>query len=288
MPLVDRAAPDAVVAAWFDHLATDSTLPSVMLLPYLPTDGPLAQVIDTVLARRGGRSLLFNRHQRALLAPEPNERVGYLERALGSKKRKELRRQRKRLGDSGVVMRGSTNAPDAVPRAIDDFLALEAGGWKGRAGTAARSDADIRAFLEAAVIGLAEEGKARIDRLFSDTRAIATMILLRSGADKRGATTWAWKVAYDERFARASPGVQLLTDVTQTLLDDESIARADSCAAADHPMIDHVWRERLPLADWLIGVRRGDTATFACARTLETLRRGGVAAAKAARDLLRR
>ena len=127
------------------------------------------------------------------------------------------------------------------------------------------------------------EGNARIDRLFIDTRAIATMILLRSGA-----TVWAWKIAYDESFARTSPGVQLLADVTQTLLDDTSIARADSCAAADHPMIDHIWRERLPLADRLIGIRRGDVAAFTCARMLETLLRRVIAAAKTARDLIRR
>ena len=81
--------------------------------------------------------------------------------------------------------------------------------------------------------------------------------------------------------------MQLLTDVTQALLDDESVARANSCAAADHPMIDHIWRERLPLADRLIGVRTSGTA-FACAVTLEALRRAGVTVAKTARNLLRR
>ena len=52
-------------------------------------------------------------------------------------------------------------------------------------------------------------------------------------------------------LSRASPGVQLLLDVTQTLLADAGIARANSCATPDHPMIDHVWRERLAL--WRTG-----------------------------------
>ena len=286
-PLIDRDAADGVIAAWFDYLATEAALPKLVLMPYLPTDGPVAHTIDTALERRHGQSAFYGRHQRALLAPA-DDRSGYLDRALGGKRRKELRRQRRRLRDAGVVMRGSTGEPEAVAGALGDFLALEAGGWKGRAGTAARSDADIRGFLEAAITGLAGEGKARIDRLFIDARAIAAIILLRSGATKGGATIWAWKIAYDESFSRASPGVQILTDVTQALLDDESVARADSCAAADHPMIDHIWRERLALADRLIDVRAGRTAAFACACTLETLRRAGVAAAKAVRDLLRR
>ena len=116
-----------------------------------------------------------------------------------------------------------------------------------------------------------------------DARAVAAIVMLRSGT-----TAWCWKIAYDESFARASPGVQLLTDVTEMLLDDSTIARADSCATEGHPMIDHVWRERVVLAERLISVRTGGSFAFALACKLEALRHAGVAAAKTARDLLRR
>src|SRR5439155_23034196 len=135
----------------------------------------------------------------ALLAPE-GARAGYLDRALGRKKRKELRRQRKRLGDAGVVMRASASAPAAVADAFGDFLRLEAGGWKGRAGTAARGDSNVVNLLETALAALAGEGNAWIERLLVDGQAIAAIIVLRSGA-----TAWCWKISYDERSARASP-----------------------------------------------------------------------------------
>ena len=170
-----------------------------------------------------------------------------------------------------------------MPSALGDFLTLEATGWKGRAGTAARDHAEIRTFMETAVGKLAGEGKAQLARLFLDTRAIAAIIVLRSGD-----TAWCWKIAYDESRARASPGVQLLLHVTKTLLDDPRVARADSCATPDHPMIDHVWRERLALADRLIRVGPGNRAGFALACALETARRGAITAAKRARDLIRR
>ena len=93
------------------------------------------------------------------------DRAGYLDQAIGHKKRKELRRQRKRLDECGRVTSSSTGEPAAVPSALADFLALEAGGWKGRAGTAARGDADVAAFMTSAVTALAGEGKARIARL---------------------------------------------------------------------------------------------------------------------------
>jgi hypothetical protein len=185
--------------------------------------------------------------------------------------------------DHGLVMSSSVAEPAAVARALDDFLALEAGGWKGRAGTAARGHADIRSFMEAAVLALAGEGKARIDRLLVDARAIAAVVTLRSGA-----TAWCWKIAYDESFARGSPGLQLLLDVSGRLLEDHSIERADSCATADHPMIDHVWRERLVIADRLVRIGPGNAATFALACALEAARRIAIGGGKALRDLVRR
>ena len=91
-----------------------------------------------------------------------------------------------------------------MPRRIEDFFALEARGWKGKAGTAAALHDDIRGFISAAVGGLAAAGKVAVNRIFIDGRAIAVTITLRS-AD----TAWFWKIAYDENFAHYSPGVVL-------------------------------------------------------------------------------
>ena len=77
--------------------------------------------------------------------------------------------------------------------------------------------------------------------------------------------------------------LDLVLDLSQDLLSDESIARADSCATADHPMIDHIWRERLPLADLLVRIGADGAAKFALIRTLESLRRSAIASANAAR-----
>jgi hypothetical protein len=64
------------------------------------------------------------------------------------------------------------------------------------------------------------------------------------------------------------------------------VAFADSCATPDHPMIDHLWRERLAMADLMIGLRPG--AGFAAASRLESGRRRAFAWARGVRDLLRR
>jgi hypothetical protein len=127
--------------------------------------------------------------------------------------------------------------------------------------------------MKNAVTGLAGKGKAAINRIFIDGRAIAAAITLRSGD-----TAWFLKIAYDEAFAPYSPGVVLTLAVTEDLIEDETLLRTDSCATANHPMINHIWRERLELADRLIGVR--STAAFASVRGMERLRSLSISAAK--------
>jgi CelD/BcsL family acetyltransferase involved in cellulose biosynthesis len=280
-PLIDRDAGAAVPSAWLDHLASRPDLPRLLLMPYLPVTGPAARAFDAALARRDGSSIMLARHQRALLAPS-GTREKYLDNALGGKKRKELRRQRKRLAEAGALESSVAREPGHVTAALSEFLALEAAGWKGRAGTAARADDRIRVFMENAVTGLARESKAQIDRLYAGAAPIAAIVTLRSAS-----TAWCWKITYDEAFGRFSPGVQLLLEVTQGLLDDRSVACADSCATAGHPMIDHIWRERVGLADRLMRLGPQRPLAFAAACTLERARRAAIAGLKSLRDRVR-
>jgi len=244
----------------------------LVLLPFLPEDGAFAAALASILRRAQIPVADFNRHQRALLAPG-DERSHYVERAIGRHQQKELRRRWRRLAEIGAVLITAATEPAAVGRALDDFLALEAGGWKGRAGTATADHEQLRRFIAAAVCNLAAEGKTAINRILVDGRAIAATIVLHSGR-----CAWFWKVAYDETFARYSPGVMLTVELTRDLLDDVNVTCADSCATANHAMIDHLWRERLPLCDRLIAAR--PLPPFALVRGLETLRATAIAQAK--------
>jgi hypothetical protein len=79
-----------------------------------------------------------------------------------------------------------------------------------------------------------------------------------------------------------------MLEATKALLAEPGLTRVDSCAAPDHPMIDHIWRERLPLADRLVQPGPSSRAVFAFTRALEAARASAIAVAKHTRDLLRR
>jgi hypothetical protein len=115
-----------------------------------------------------------------------------------------------------------------------------------------------------------------------DGKPIAATVTLRSGD-----TAWCWKIGYNEGMARFSPGVQLICELTEQLAADRRVARTDSCATADHPMINHLWRERLSLSDRLIALKPS-AMPFSLARGMESLRRYGIATARDLRDRIRR
>ena len=279
-PLLDREAAEPVIAAWLGFLAEAKDFPGLLLLPLLPEYGPFATAFAGVLKRLQRDEAVFDRHRRAQLVPR-EFRAYYVERAMGSRKRKELRRLGHRLAELGAMLFTTARDPAAVAAALDDFLDLEAAGWKGKAGTAALQHDAIRGFIRAALVELAATGQVAIDRMLVDGRAIAATVTLRSGE-----AAWFWKIAYDEAFARYSPGVMLTVAVTEALVDDTGIARTDSCATADHPMIDRIWRERLTLADRYVALRPG--APFRRGRGLEGARRAVFARLKKLRALLRR
>ena len=99
---------------------------------------------------------------------------------------------------------------------------------------------------------LSAAGMAEIVTLSSGSEPVAAGLVLRQGR-----RAFYFKIAYDEKVAKLSPGVQLTLDLTQRLCADPSIDDVDSIAVARHPMIDHVWRDRLAVADLLVPTQPG-------------------------------
>jgi CelD/BcsL family acetyltransferase involved in cellulose biosynthesis len=279
-PLVEREAAEPVITAWLAYLAGNAKLPGLLLLPFLPEDGPFAVALAASLRRAQMPAAGFNEHARALLEPQ-GDRSTYVEQALGARKYKELRRIVRRLAEFGALMFTVASEPAAVAAALEDFLALEASGWKGQAGTAADCDDELRGFVKNAIGALAVEHKVAINRILLDGCPIAAAITLRSGDN-----AWFWKIAYDETLARFAPGVILTASVTEQLAEDAAIARSDSCATADHAVINRNWSERMALCDVLIAVR--PQAPFALAQRLERMRGAAIIAAKRIRGLFTR
>jgi hypothetical protein len=216
--------------------------------------GPFATILRDVAITRGLSVRRFEGHQRAVLNHGSLREV---EANINPGRQKELRRQQRRLAELGTVSIEHRTEPRAVRDGIELFLALEASGWKGRERTALLSDTRTSSFVRALSRGLARNGRMRVVLMWLDDRVIAAALMLESG-DR----SWLWKIAYDEAYARFSPGVQLVLDITRHQLARNGVSVTDSCAIPDHPMIDHLWRDRMPVGDWMIATAKPGTFTL--------------------------
>jgi CelD/BcsL family acetyltransferase involved in cellulose biosynthesis len=279
-PLVDRDAAGAVTAALLDHVAADAAGSKLLLLPLLPEAGPVAQALRAAAAARGGAHAAHARHRRAALTPGADDPRG-LAQTIGTKRFREYNRLHRRLAETGRIDFHLARTPDDIAPALHRFLALEAQGWKGAAGTALIGSPALHRFAETAVDALARQGGAMIAELKRDGQTIAAVVALQSGG-----SAWTWKIAYDEQLARFSPGLQAMTALTAALLADPAVCFVDSCAIPDHPMIDHLWHDRIAIADLMIGATRDAQFTRAC--RMESARNDLIALARRVRDRLRR
>lgn len=281
-PLADRDMAESVIAAWLDHVASDPALPKLMLMPLLAEGRPLALAFAEALARRNSEVAAFDRYDRPLLAPGDG-RADYLQRSVSSKRLRNMRRRQRQLAERGTFVLDAAREGEALDRALDDYLAIELGGWKGRAGTAAAQNRDISEFMRRAVAALGQENKVVIQRLLVGGKPIASAMALKSGD-----MAWGWKVSYDENYADYSPGVLAVAGLTETLLADPAVRQADSCASPKDTMAPQLWNERVTIADWLFAVDARADFAFGLVSRLEALRRTAIRAAKSARDHLRR
>lgn len=208
-----------------------------------------------------GRSCdVVHRCERALLesdlAPEP-----YYEATVRKKKRKELKRLRNRLAELGTVNVAALERRDQLDDWCDSFLALERSGWKGEEGSALASRTGTETFFREAVSGAFAAGRLDFLRLDLDGKPLAMLV---NFVTPPGA--FSFKIAFDEDYARFSPGV-LIEIENLRILDRQEVAWMDSCAAENHPMINSLWGERRSLVRVTVPfARRRSRALFRLCR----------------------
>ncbi|WP_339031956.1 GNAT family N-acetyltransferase [Bradyrhizobium symbiodeficiens] len=275
-PLIDRDAPIEAASRLLQQAREAGA--HALVLNDVALDGAAMTALKQVLDRDGLKPRVLSSYVRASLdATQDDETL--LREALGTKKLKELRRQRHRLDEHGAVAFDVARRPDEIGPALETFLQLEASGWKGKRGTALVQHAGDATFIRRAVPALAETAQCEIITLRTGTAPIAAGIVLRH-QDR----AFFFKLGIDERFAKYSPGVQLTLELTRHLCADPAIASADSTASADHPMINPIWRGRFAVGDVLIPLRRHDPVVTLIHGALL----GRNAAHEAARRLVRR
>jgi Acetyltransferase (GNAT) domain len=213
----------------------------------LTVGGVVSEALETVCAIQKRRCGLVHRAERALLerglAPE-----AYLEVAVRSKKRKELRRQKNRLAEQGALTLARDDSATGLAEWAQEFLALEQKGWKGGNGSALACADETRTLFCEILSGAAAAGRLERLDLRLDGKPLAMLVNFHCPPG-----SFSFKTAFDEDYSRFSPGV-LLQIENLALLEHPDIAWCDSCAAEGHPMIDSLWTARRSVGRYSVAI----------------------------------
>ena len=247
----------------------------------IPADGAFLAALRAALARHGLAPLVLKRWQRAIIdaTRKPED---WWQEDISSRHRNEWRRRKRRLAERGeLVFERLGKTADVMPW-LEEFLELEKSGWKGKAGTALACQPDTREFTLRAAPTFHARGKLEFFRLRLDGRTIASTF----GFVQHG-VAWMFKIAFDERLHRFSPGGLLVIELTEAFMADPHIHLVDSCTEPGHPLVSHIWRERLEMVDVLVPLPHTGKARFAIIGGLERGYRQARAKASQLADELR-
>lgn len=242
-PLVRRDAAEDALCALLDWLRSEGI--ALTEFADIAEDGPFAQALAKALRSRPYGMRVTQRWQRALLSRTDQ---GALEPAASRDFRKDVRRKERRLGELGSLRHMTLEPGDDVQRWIQDFLRLEASGWKGRRGSALACSLEHRRFFVAIATAAHRRGRLLMHGIDLDGKPIA-----RSCDFVSGSGAFAFKTAFDEGYSRYSPGVLLEYHNVACVARIPGVEWMDSCSAQDNLVLNRLWNDRRTMHSVSIG-----------------------------------
>jgi CelD/BcsL family acetyltransferase involved in cellulose biosynthesis len=253
-PLIRADYASETLTAFLDWLAADAASAPLLQLRSVTGEGPWHQLLVDLLFARGSASWTSVRYTRAFLRCDADAE-SYALAGIDRKRRHELRRLEKRLAEQGRLEHAQLAADGDLDAWLDDFVELESRGWKGRNSSALGSSAAGQTFFRRAAQEAFAQGRLMMMALRLEGRSVAQKCNFLAGDGG-----FAFKIAFDEEFARFSPGAILEMDNIARVHGRPDVAWMDSCAAPDHPMINRLWHDRRTIEwTWVAtGRRPGD------------------------------
>ncbi len=221
---------------------------SLVQFEYVPADGAFHGVLADVLRRREASAVTVASFTRALLRKRAGEGKRW-EATLSGETRKNLRRKERRLSELGTLTRVMLRPGDDVHRWIGDFLRLEASGWKGASRSALACSEYDRRFAAKMLAAAFARGRLELVGLDLDGRALARCCNVISGD-----TAYAYRCAYDERFAHFSPGLMAELETMRQFHARPEVRLMDSLTDPDNETLNRLWKDRRTMHTVMLGV----------------------------------
>lgn len=260
-PVVDRDDPASTLAAMLEGLAGVG-LPGLLDLQHIPADGPLAHALAEAIRRVDGSVRVRSRSSWPLVVPSADDipapdAMGDVRALLsppsvtGTRRKKAMRSIRYLEDAVGAPLSVEdwSDRPDAAERYMD----LQAAGWKGdvsRGGAAMRVSGRAGWFSEMSA-GFQASGHLIALAMMAGDRPLYISMYLQGGD-----TLYGLYDAYEEEFAKFSPGRIGRSATRNAALTRSGVRVLDPCVGAWSPEDENVYRQTRPQVSLIVADRR--------------------------------
>ena len=222
-----------------------SPLAPAIELEWVPADGAVyAALVESAMAA-GLPWVVTDAYARALLQRDRDPRERF-----NSNMKNNLRRWQARLASHGEVTPVRLARDGDLARWSEEFLRLEASGWKAKQGSAIACREEDRRFVAAIFPEAFRRERLVITGLDLDGRPLARHCMITGG---EGA--WTFKIAYDETYASCSPGILAEVDNVRQFLENPGPRWVDSNTARENTSYGRVWKDRRTFQRVAVGLR---------------------------------
>jgi len=246
VPLIDEGCAGNVVEALVEAMNGQGAAGSFWLFENFSLEGPVGALFAEALAARNLSSQTFGEFARPILEQECSFDE-YMSSRVSKSRRRALMRNRKRLSAMGKVEMQSFASGPGLTAAVEDFLTIEAAGWKGAKGTALACNESMAAFARRAFGDNDGRPIARADLLYLNDRPIAASLSVYAGK-----TAFLLKSAYDETYRTYSPGLLLEQNIMEYFFDTRWVERLDSAVTVSAHVLQNLWNKTIPIGDFFL------------------------------------
>lgn len=244
-PLIRTGCEKECLNAFSKWLTSHFCNSALLKLTDIPAEGSFYKILMSHLRESSTKFFISKRHTSAFLRPKGDANT-YLRSAHSRKSLKRLKCQEKAFSKIGSMSVKSLGDEPDLEKWMDDFLKLEASGWKGQMGTAMFCEESHSLFFKTILREAYRKNRLDLLILTLNEKPVAMQCNFLT---KQGIAI-PFKGAFDEAYSQYSPGVLLELYNIRRLHNPSQKPREiewmDSCGTDNKP-IRYLWSETRPI-----------------------------------------
>ncbi|MEO0382809.1 MAG: GNAT family N-acetyltransferase [Pseudomonadota bacterium] len=245
-PLVSQNKAPEILRAWLNAFGTNDT-PHAWIMRNVDLEGEFASIVSDIANEIGYGFHAIPRHQRRRLTREFGGFDEHVKAVFSKNRIQGVRRNIRRLSEQGDVRFERAVEKSLVAKRVEEFLHLEASGWKGEAETAFLNSPSSAAYARAAYATEGDEGVVSTNALLLNDTPIALSVNLQAGNVR-----FTPKSAFNEEYRKFSPGVILRYRVIEAFYKEHTCELMDSATTVSANIHTDIWNKEVRHGDVII------------------------------------